>query len=186
MKKLLLAVLVAGLLGMAGGNLMAATSTDSANINLLVTPVYTVDLNVNPTYYNFGNVNVQVTTCSVAALTLSNNGTIGFKVDKAVWDDGVDWEITKSSTEQNGFDLWAMVQAAAPGKTDYDNATNYKFTKVVGESGFTNLIDKDASATQVNMDPTFTENLWFRLDMPKYVENVNQQTIKIRLRATAK
>ena len=183
MKKLLMALMVVGIMGLGVGTVMGA-STDSANINLLVTPVFTVDLNVNPTYYNFNNVSVQASTCSIAALTLSNNGTIGFLVDKAVWEDD-EWDIVKSSTEQNGFDLWAMVQAAQPGQAGYDNAGSYKLTKVLGSDGFTNLIDKDETA-QVNMDPTFTENIWFRLDMPKYVENVNQQTITVRLRATAK
>jgi len=182
MKKLLLAVLVAGLLGLAGGNLMAATSTDSANINLLVTPIVAVDLNVSPTYYDFGNVMVKTSTCSVTALTLTNAGTVGFSVDKAVWDDGTDWEITKSSTEQNGFDLWAMVKATQAGMADYTTAADYKMNKVVGSGGLNNLKD---GGTLVTMDPLATRNLWFRLDMPTSVGNMNQQTIKVRLRASS-
>jgi hypothetical protein len=185
MKKLLLAVLVAGLLGLAAGNAMAATSTDSANIDLLVTPVVIVDLNVTPTYYNFGNIDLQTSTMSLTALTLSNAGNVGFKIEKAVWANGADWDITKSSTQTNGFDLWAMVNASKPTLLSEFAAASAGFNEAgTGSDTYMNAL-KDSGGVQVNMSPTQTQNMWFRLDMPKYVTKEAQQTIKVRLKATA-
>ena len=186
MKKQLMAVMVVGIMGLGAGTAMAA-STDSANINVLVTPVVSVDISVSPASYDFGNIAVYTSTCSVTAITLTNAGSVGFTVEKTVWNDGSDWDITKSSTEKDGFDLWAIVKDVQPGQVDFDVAvsTSHKFKKATGASGINTLIDKDTTA-KVNMDAEATEKMWFRLDMPQSVTNVNQQTIQVRLKATNK
>ncbi len=182
MKKLIVVLMVVGLVGMVVGTAKAAT--DSANINLLITPVVTVDLSVSPTYYDFGSVDVQVSTCSILALTLSNDGTVGVTLDKTVWNDGGDWDITVSSTVQDGFDLWAMTQNAQPGQGDYTD-NNDRFVKTEGNGGYNVLYNRD-EASQEDLDSEETKNLWFRLDMPKYTTNVNEKTINVRIRATNK
>ena len=182
MKKMILVMLlvVLGLVGMTG-LAMAAVTTDSADIMLLVTPVITVDLNVTPTYYNFGFVGVNVTTCSVSALTLINVGTVGITIDKSVWaQDG--WRIQYSSSTQDGFDLWAMVDPNQQGQGQYvTSASSFSETVWHAYNALTN-VDK----SRVDMSPTNTRNLWFRLDMPEYVTETRQQKIQVRLRANQK
>ena len=162
---------------------MAAT-TDSANVTLIVTPVVKVDLTVSPTYYNFGYVDVLTSTASITSLTLTNAGDVGLTVDKAVWD-ADEWRIDYSSTTHDGFDLWAMTKNSQPNLTTFDNVANYKFTKGTGDSSFSDLYCKDTVGDE-DLDSEETANLWFRLDMPVYVTNTNQQTIHVRLRGFAK
>ena len=183
MKKLIVGLMVVGLVGMAAGSALAG-STDSANVSLMVTPVVSIDLNVSPTYYNFGFVAVKISTCSMSALTLTNAGSVGLTVDKAVWDDA-EWRIDYSSTTQDGFDLWAMTKNSQPGLATFDSEANYKFTKGTGESNFSDLFSHDTAADE-DLDSEETAELWFRLDMPVFVTNTNQQTIHVRLRGFAK
>ena len=180
MKKLLVVGMVVGLLGLMAGTVMAA-STDSANVNLLVTPVVLTSLTVSPTYYDFGNVDVKASTCSVSALTLTNDGTIGILIDKTLWaQDG--WRIDYSSTAQDGFDLWAMVGDNQPGQATFETAlSSFNETGLYALNALT-----EGSGTQVDMDPLDTESIWFRLDMPGTVTETRQQLLHVRLRATAK
>jgi len=181
MRKMFLGMLmVVGVVGLMAGVAMA-TSTDSADINLLVTPIVRCDLNVSPTYYNFGNVQVKKSTCSVTALVLTNAGDVGITIDKTVWTDDA-WDITKSSTSQDGFDLWAMAQTLAPGQAAYTTSESS-----FNESGLTvmNALTYNTKV-RVDMSPTDTANLWFRLDMPRFVTSDVQRTIHVRLRANPK
>ncbi len=181
MKKLIVGLMVVGLVGMMAGPVMAQ-STDSANVNLLVTPVVVVQLSVSPTYYDFGDVDVGVSTCSVTALTMSNDGTVGLTVDKAVWSDD-EWRIDYSSTTQDGFGLWAMTNDSQPGQADFTTGNNHDFNNIEGDPGLDDLMDNVGG--NESMNPSDTENLWFRLDMPASTGNTSQQTIQVRLRGTA-
>ena len=177
MRKMFLGMLmVIGVVGVMAG--VALASTSSANINLLVTPITTTSLTVNPTYYNFGNVAVKTSTCSVTALVITNNGSVGITVDKTVWTDD-SWDIALSSAVQNGFNLYAMVNASAAGKALFDTGLS-TFTKVL--QTFNALTNSSAAA--VSMVPDATNNLWFRLDMPKSSSTSSQKTIHVRLRGT--
>ena len=176
MKKLFAVLMMAVLIGLMAGVAMAATST--TYISLLVTPIATTSLTVNPTYYNFGNVAVKTSTCSVTALVITNNGSVGITVDKTVWTDD-SWDIALSSAVQNGFNLYAMVNASAAGKALFDTGLS-TFTKVL--QTFNALTNSSAAA--VSMAPDATNNLWFRLDMPKSSSTSSQKTIHVRLRGT--
>lgn len=178
MKKMILGMLmVMGVVGLMAGMAMAEASTNSVNINLLVTPIVTANLTVNTSYYNFGIVAVKTSTCSVTALVITNNGTGSIRVDKSIWT--ADWDLTKSSTVMDGFGLFAMVNSTAPVVADY--VTKFSsFTKVA--QGYNALTNRSAAA--VTMIPDATQNLWFRLDMPKSTSSNDQKTIHVRLKAT--
>ena len=182
MKKMILVLMVVGLVGMMAG-MAQAQSTDSASVNLLVTPVVSVQLSVSPTYYVYGNVAVQVSTCTTAALVLSNDGTVGVLLEKAIWADD-DWDITLSSTVQDGFDIWAMTQVLQPGQGTFTD-NNDKFTKDLGDANYNTLYNRDGGV-QEDLDCEETQNMWVRLDMPKYTTNTNEKTIQVRIKATNK
>ena len=164
-------------MGMMAGDMMAA-STDSVNINLLVTPVVVTDLSVAPTFYDFGSVDVDISTSSLTALVLSNDGSVGVTIDKSVWADD-DWDITAGTSTQDGFNLWAMVASGVPGLVGYETAiSSFNESALAAYNALT-----EGSGTAVSMNPSDTDNLWFRLDMPVSVANTNQKTIQVRLRA---
>ena len=166
-----------GFIGMMAGSLMAA-STDSVNINLLVTPVVATDLSVSPTFYDFGSVPVNISTSSLTALVLSNDGSVGVSIDKSVWADD-SWDITAGTATQDGFNLWAMVASGVPGLVGYEaSISSFNESALAAYNALT-----EGSGTAVSMNPSDTDNLWFRLDMPASVGNTNQKTIQVRLRA---
>ena len=169
-------MMVLGLMVLGSGVVMAVSSTDTVHVNLLVTPVVNVDLNIDTTYYNFGNVDVADSTASISALTLSNNGDTGIRVDKAVWLDD-EWFLSDDTTETNGFDLWAMTNTSTPGTGDYSGTQQFNDTL----ESFNSLTD--SSDVSIYMNPNTSRDLWFRLDMPADVANGNQQTITVRLKA---
>ena len=180
MKKLLIGLMVVGFLGVMVGTGFAAT--DATMINLLVTPVVTTSLTVSPTYYVFGSVSVGITTTSLTALTLTNNGGIDITVQKEVTDDD-DWYIQISSTAKDGFDLWALVSDTIPSPSDFVSAVS-SFGK---EDTYqvTNLHDADNSNAQLTMSKDQTDLLWFRLDMPDSSSTSSEKTLKVRLTATS-
>jgi len=178
MKKLFAVLMMAVLIGLMAGVAMAATST--TYISLLVTPIATTSLMVSPTYYNFGIVAVKTSTCSTTALTLTNNGQVGVTVDKVVWDDDT-WRVDYSSTTQDGFRLYAMVNVSAAGAALFDTGkATFTTTAQTGWNALTN-----SSAAAVTMNPDATNSLWFRLDMPKSTSNQAQKTIHVRIRGTS-
>jgi len=171
------------ILGMVAG--VNAASSDSANINLLISPIVMVDLSVSTNTYNFGLIELAKSTGSLTAITLTNTGNVGFKVSKVIWTDGdgADWDITKSSTETNGFDLWAMVNVGKPSLNDFVSASA-KFNESGLGAAYLNALNDNLGA-QVDMSPEQTKDLWFRIDMPKQVTKEAQQIINVRLKATA-
>ena len=183
MRKLIIGMMVVGLVGMMAGGVQGA-STDAADINLFITPIVTVILDVSPTYYDFGSVEMETSTKTLNALAMTNDGNVGFTVEKAVWDDG-GWDVTASSTTTDGFDLWAMVNNTQPTLANFVTAVSSFNESGTGNDTYMNALT-DITPAQVEMSPTDTENLWFRIDMPQYVTTEAQQKIQVRLKATSK
>ena len=180
MKKLIVGLMVVGILGMMAGMGEAAV-TDDVKINLFITPVVITSLTVSPTYYNFGSVDVDTSTGSVTSLLLTNDGDIDITIEKEMLEDGANWDITLSSSVEDGFRLWAMVSAGQPSHAAFETGVS-SFSKVA----LSTLNDlTDTTGTQVEMSKDETKNLWFRLDMPYAVSVTDEQKIKIRLMATS-
>ena len=179
MKKLIVGLMVVGLLGLMAG-MGEAADTDDVRINLFVTPIVTTSLTVSATYYYFGSASVGTSTGSLTALTLTNDGDIDVKVEKEVQADG-DWDVTRSSTSEDGFILWAMASASKPAYTAFVTASS-SFSKA-NLNTLNNLTE--GIGTQVEMSKDETKNLWFRLDMPDSVSLSSEQKIQIRLLATS-
>ncbi len=179
MKKLIVGLMVVGLVGMMAGMGEAAT-TDDVKINLFVTPIVTTSLTVSPTFYNFGIVAVGSSTGSASALVLTNDGDIEIVIRKEITaSDG--WYITRSSSAEDGFDLWAMVSDNQPTHADFEN-TFASFSKVA--VGTENILP-DTGGTQITMSKDETNNMWFRLDMPGATSESREQKIQIQLTATS-
>ena len=179
MKKLIIGLMVVGIMGLMAGTGEAAT--DDVKINLFITPIVTTSLTVSPTYYSFGSVDVETSTGSVSALTLTNDGDIDIKIEKEMLEDGDAWDVTRSSTSENGFVLWAMVSVGQP-----SHAAFVAGVSSFSDAGLNQLNDlTETGGAQVEMSKDETRNLWFRLDMPYAVSTVVEQKIQIRLMATS-
>ena len=180
MKKLIVGLMVVGMLGVMAGMGEAAV-TDDVKINLFITPVVITSLTVSPTYYYFGSVNVDSSTGSITALVLTNDGDIDVTIEKEMLADGDDWDITLSSSVENGFRLWAMVSDNQPDHTAFETGVS-SFSK----ANLSTLNDlTDTTGTLVTMSKDETNNMWFRLDMPYAVSVTDEQKIMIRLMATS-
>ena len=179
MKKLIVLLMVVGLVGIMAG--MGEAATDPAKVNLFVTPVVSTSLTVSPTYYYFGSVNVDTSTGSVTALVLTNNGDIDITIEKEMLEDGADWDITLSSSVEDGFRLWAMISDNQPSHAAFEAGFS-SFSKA-NLNTLNNLTD--TSGTLVEMSKDETNNMWFRLDMPYAVSVTDEQKIQIRLKATS-
>lgn len=154
------------------------------DIETRVVPIVTTSLVSAPTYYNFGNLEVGTSSNSATALELTNDGTIGIKIEKVVWnDDG--WNITLSTNQVDGFNLWAQAkstEAARPNISDFTEADTHNFSKDgTGSSYYNNLTDD--TGTQIDLDPEEKANLWLRIDLPAKVTTGSQQRIKVKLKA---
>jgi hypothetical protein len=179
MKKLIVLLMVVGLMGLMAG-MGEAADTDDVKINLFVTPIVTTSLTVSSTFYYFGLVDVETTTGSVSALTLTNDGDIDITVEKEVLSTG-DWFVTRSSTTEDGFILWAMAATSQPSHAAFVAASS-SFSK----AGLSTLNDlTETGGAQVEMSKDETKDLWFRLDMPYAVSLSAEQKLQIRLMATS-
>ena len=179
MKKLLVVLMAVGILGLMAGTGYGAT--DPTRVDLYITPIVITSLTIDTTYYNFGNVNVRTSTGSTSALVITNNGDIDITLEKEMFADGANWDVTTSSSVEDGFRLWAMVSDNQPDHTAFQTGLS-SFSKAALNT-LNDLTETDGA--QVEMSRDETNNLWFRLDMPYSVSVSDEQLIQIRIKATS-
>lgn len=176
MRKMVLVLLGVLVLGMPA--LVLAANTQ--DVSVVVTPIVAASLTASPTFYSFGNVNLSTQTVATSSITVTNNGTVGINLEKTVWADA-GWDITLSTGVQDGFDLWLMSNASAPGVGTYTSGNAHNFIKTL--QTYNNLTN--SSGVQVNLGLSASTGVWFRLDTPTNVGSGSQQTIIVRLKAIA-
>ena len=181
-KKLVTAValgmLTLGILSLGAGKAWAHSgdvyTTTSAAVDVMVTPIVTVDLTANPTYYNFGLLAINTSSFSAKAVNLQNTGNVGVTLNKHADNTASNnWTINASSG-LNKFTLYAATATARPaGIASFANADklpdNVTPTQLQGIGG----------STQVSMDPTVNVSLWFRIDMPTATTTSASQSIPV-------
>src|SRR5262245_59732105 len=80
-----LGMLVVGLAGLsskvqADPGIPGVSTT--AVVDVMVSPIVTVDLTASPTYYNFGYVSINTSSNSASAVNLQNTGNVGVTMQK--------------------------------------------------------------------------------------------------------
>jgi hypothetical protein len=159
-------------------------AVDTEDVTLTVTPLYTEAITVTPGSYAYGSLNLSISSVSASALEIANTGTVGVSLERTVTNDGADWTIATSTGNTSEFVLWAMTNATRPNAaSDFTTGNGHRFSATTGDPGYGNLTN--SGGTQQTLGISGTANLWFRLDMPTSVSNSNQQTITVRIRATA-
>lgn len=170
-----------GLLALAMLAGTKAAAVDYTDATITVTPVVAPSLSLSPDTYAFGNMDVNTSTNSAIALTLSNTGNVNVSVDKRIQDQG-GWTVS-TSTGTDQYVLYCATAAARPALADF--LVNESSTSFGAQGNVTGLFDIDGVAPDLAASGGSVD-LWFRLDMPSAVTNQDPQIIKARFTATAK
>ena len=174
---------IAILLGMAMvvGLVSLSFAATSDTINLLVTPITNVSVNIVQTEYNYMSVALgNGTTVNTSAITVENDGdcqaTWQHKATDATYNTST-WDLvyagTAASTDE--FRLWADISASQPGSFA-DDAAHRVATYNTNLSNGGNIPSLDQ------------RNLWIKLEMPWSVTGVDgneEHTCTYTVTATA-
>ena len=171
------------------GSVAFAATTDT--VDILVTPVVTASLVISPDTYDFGNMDVSVSSNSATALTLTNDGNIDIKVQKKISDedygpgDGY-WVADSTNTTKDHYVLYCGTAAARVDVGNFADGTllgaEAAETYLTGSGSPTNTVDDGVvvPATTGN-----TVDLWFKLTMPTSVTNGNARTMRLTFTASS-
>lgn len=179
MKKLLIVLVVLGLLGVA--NVWADSSTQ--DVTLTVTPSVTALFSISPDSYAYGILDLAISSVSVSGTlgpTITNSGTAGLTFQKKVNADG-NWEIDISTAATDHFVLWAMTSGSRPNVEDFTVAT-HRFEPNL--TTYNNLTTD--TGVLVDLNPTDTADLYFRIDTPSKVTDGDPVSIVVRIEGTTK
>ena len=173
-KHLGLAALLAAALGT--GRAWAADYIDGT---ITVTPVAGVSLDLSPSSYAFGSLDVNTSSNSATALTLSNTGNVNVTASKVIQADPADWTAAVSTGTIDQYTLYCATGAARVELAEFGAGT--KFGAVGNSSALTGYDGVSAPVIPV----AGSADLWFRLDMPVTVSQQTPQTITVRFTAAA-
>ena len=170
-------MLALGALSLGAGKAWAhsgTTTSTSAAVDVMVTPVVTVDLTASPTYYDFGLLSINTSSFSAKAVNLQNTGNVGVTLQKHGNNTASgNWTINVSSG-LNKFTLYAATASARPAGID-DFVAADKLPAVASPNSLQGI----GGSTQVSMVPYENVSLWFRIDMPTATTTSAAQTIPV-------
>ena len=175
--KLLMAVgLGVGMLGK--GPQVWASSTADATIT--ITPVANVSLAISPTTYAFGTLDVNTSSVTASALTLTNNGEVNVTVSKQVTNQSnpAGWT-SGAAAAADTYALYTATSTFQPALSDF-TAGNHLFGAI---NNVTALEGLGGSTPTVNVSNSVA--VWFRLDVPTIVSSQVAREITVRFTGTA-
>jgi hypothetical protein len=179
-------------LGLVGSNVWAA-NIGYIDGTITVTPVANVSLQLSPTTYAFGELDVNTSSVTGTALTLSNTGNIAARITKQIPTDGGLWVADVSSTTPNHYILSVATSSFAPnadGSQFSETGTVHRFGPAFDNGGAdTALRGLQGGGANVDLDAAGgaapSAQLWFKLDMPVSVTSTAGQEILVRFTGTA-
>lgn len=176
-KKWLVTVGVALGVWNAGSRAQASPSTDAT---ITITPVATVSLAISPTTYAYGTLDVNTSSVTASALTLTNNGEVNVVVDKRITAESspAGWTAGNAAAADT-YALYVATAAARPGVSDF-SASDHRFGAL---SDVTTL--KGLGGSTPNLGVSNSVDLWFRLDVPTVVSSQVSREITVRFTGTA-
>ncbi len=183
MKKLVV-MLAVGVMAMVIGQsrLMAHNGSigvsTTAVVDVMVTPIITVDLTANPTYYNFGLLDVNTSSYSATVVNLQNTGNVGVSMQKHANDSGI-WTVELSSG-LNKFRLYVATATGRPNGID-----DFVSNDMMNDATTPNTLYGIGGSDPVSLIPQENVGLWFRIDMPTATSTGGQRTIPVHFQGTA-
>src|SRR5688572_24440564 len=110
-------VLTAALMGIG---LNRAQAANPVGATITVTPVATLNLAISPTTYAYGSLDVNTSSVSATALTLTNNSQVSVTVNKAISDQSIPDGWTAAATAAaNAYELYVATSSARPETGDF-------------------------------------------------------------------
>ena len=171
--KVALAALVVGL------GLRTAQAANPVDATITVTPVATLDLAISPTTYAFGSLDVNTSSISATALTLTNNSQVTVAVNKVIGAQSTPAGWTAGAAAgADTYELYVATSVARP--ADGDFGADHLFgaeansTALKGTGGGTPTLANAATAA-----------LWFKLAMPTTVTSQTARQIGVQFTAVA-
>ena len=172
-----LGMLALGILSLGAGKASAHSgsyTSTSAAVDVMVTPVVTVDLTASPTFYNFGLIGINTSSFSAIPINLQNTGNIGVTMQKHGNNTASgNWTINTSSG-LNKFTLYAATASARPA-----GIASFASADKLPVAASPDNLQGIGGSTQVSMNPTENVSLWFRIDMPTATTTSAAQTIPV-------
>jgi hypothetical protein len=184
-KKAVHAVLATGLIVLGLGLVKEAQAANPDTMTITVTPGgvnYAVTIS-SPfvTGYNFGTVNVGVTTVSTAAISVQNSGNISEYFSLAVVDatgGGLAW--TNAAAPANvTYTMQGLFQSAQPLSANFAGAGNNIPAAIPGTAA-----NKFGQGTTQTL-PAASANLWLQLQMPTGVADTGAHTLVLSVNGQA-
>ena len=175
MKKITILLGLMMVVGLA--SLSLAGTSDS--INLMVTPVTNVSVNIVLDSYNFTSVALyNGTTVNSTALEVKNDGSVNakwqHKANLNTTGGSVNWTLVYAGVlaSTNEFRLWAEVAAAQPGSFDEARKVTTTNADLTG-------------ASNIPPNPTTGQSLWIKLEMPWAAGDSLEHTATYTITASA-
>lgn len=170
-----------GLLALALGWGRTAWAVDPgwADGTLTVTPVAAVSLELAPTTYAFGSVDVGKSTHSLSMQGLHNIGTVGVTMQKNIETEPDGW----TAGDAAGTNVYVLYAATTTLGTPPDTSVFVENTKFQAAKGVNGLNDGTAGDGLLPLLGNTT--IWYRLDMPLASSSQAQRTITVRYTGTA-
>ena len=153
-------------------------------VTVTVTPSGDVSISLDQATVAFGTLDVNTSSASATAVTITNNGAIGCKLSKGVTTDAANWTISDSSSTEDGYDLFIGTAVSQPTIADFEAGhADLQITATGASSKFITGIG--SGNTQVTLSPTGTCKTWFMIRMPKTVSVPGNQEQTITVTYTA-
>ena len=150
----------------------------TAVVDVMVTPIVSMDLTANPTYYNFGLLAINTSSFSALPVNLQNTGNVGLTLRKHGNNTASNnWTIDTSSG-LNRFTLYAATASARPAGIDSFVSGDQLLTSLNNLRGV-------GGSSQVSMIPGENASLWFRIDMPTATTTGASQSIPVHFMGNA-
>ena len=171
------------LMQLPSARILMAANTDS--VSLTVLPSYNLSVDIEMSTYDFGMIDLGMTTWNVSPIIVKNDGNISANYSKKLQSDGWTLETsTSSGLTHNKFRMAAEMQDAAPSaKTDWnlDNSS----VSITAENTYSNL--RGGENNDTFSVTASTANLWIRLEMPPTVggaDAIRQQSMTFTIEAS--
>jgi hypothetical protein len=165
MKRLVNAMLAAGMIILGLGALEKAHALNPDTMTVSVSPTVTYGVaitSVNAAGYQFQSVALGATTVSTSAITLTNSGNVSEYFSMAISNSTGSWNATAGAAGQDTFRMIAELAAAQPAVAGF--AVGDALTNPPVPAAAANLYNNGGA--QAKTAPAGTKKLWLRLEMP--------------------
>ena len=170
----------AALTGLLGHKVWAANQ-DTQDATISVTPVSNVSISLTNTSWAIGNLDVNTSTVSATAMTLTNTGAVDVTVEAQILDESANWVGDATSTMTvNHYMLYVATSAFTPAS----DGSQFGSGTILGAVG-NNIPLAGLSGSGVGtLTTSAAVDLYYRLDMPVTVNTTAARTTHVRFTAT--